>query len=405
MDLRLSGNSDDRIASLEAFLFDNSEFELLEQLVNPFNVFEAIGVTRQELRHSDFLAFLLDPSQNHGLADTFTRRFLQAAIRGQNRLDLPMSAIELDVSDLDQVEIRREWQNIDILVRDARNRCAFLIENKVGSAEHDDQLRRYWDAVSREHPGWRTVGIFLSPDGAEPSDTEHYLPMSYRAVAETIDAFVDARSSAIGAEVGTLLKHYTQMLRRHVVEDSEVARLCQQIYQKHRSALDLIFEHRPDAQAQICELLKSLIETHPDLTEDHSTKSLVRFADRSWDQTDLTGGTGWTPSGRMLLFEFGNRSDRLTLTLYLGPGPEEIRRRLFDFANTTPPLKPTTKSLNRVWNALWQRQLLTSAALAGSWDDIQTAIEQQWSEFTQHDLPQLRHTLEPVTPASNPSLS
>ena len=45
----------------------------LEQLKVPppeFNVFEAMGVVFQEVRHSDFLAFLLDPRGHHGLGDS-----------------------------------------------------------------------------------------------------------------------------------------------------------------------------------------------------------------------------------------------------------------------------------------------------------------------------------------------
>jgi hypothetical protein len=49
--------------ALEAFVVENDDLETLEGLLEQFNIFEALGVARQELRHSDFLAFLLDPRQ------------------------------------------------------------------------------------------------------------------------------------------------------------------------------------------------------------------------------------------------------------------------------------------------------------------------------------------------------
>lgn len=55
---------------LEEFVVANSELEELEDQLEKFNIFEAIGVVRQELRHSNFLAFLLDPKQNSGLAQS-----------------------------------------------------------------------------------------------------------------------------------------------------------------------------------------------------------------------------------------------------------------------------------------------------------------------------------------------
>jgi PD-(D/E)XK nuclease superfamily len=35
----------------------------------PFNILTVLGLGRQELRHSDLLAYLLDPRQPHGLGD------------------------------------------------------------------------------------------------------------------------------------------------------------------------------------------------------------------------------------------------------------------------------------------------------------------------------------------------
>jgi hypothetical protein len=49
---------------LEAFIVDNPELERLEDLLSEFNLFEALGAVRQEIRHSDFLSYLLDPTAN-----------------------------------------------------------------------------------------------------------------------------------------------------------------------------------------------------------------------------------------------------------------------------------------------------------------------------------------------------
>jgi len=57
-------NLDDDLQALEN---DRTELEDLERLIGEFNVFEAMRVTDQELSHSNFLAILLDPQENHGL--------------------------------------------------------------------------------------------------------------------------------------------------------------------------------------------------------------------------------------------------------------------------------------------------------------------------------------------------
>ena len=61
--------------ALEAFLLDNPELAQLEVLLDEFNIFEAVGAVRQEVRHSDFLAFLLHPRERHGLGATFGQKW------------------------------------------------------------------------------------------------------------------------------------------------------------------------------------------------------------------------------------------------------------------------------------------------------------------------------------------
>src|SRR5687768_14365467 len=127
-------------AALEQLVVDNPDLERLEALSAQFNIFEAIGAVRQELRHSDFLAFLLDPRQTHGLGDHFLRLLLQRALRANPGTQASVTPIDLDLWSLVQAVVLREWQNIDILVLDERNRVAVVFENKIFSGEHSDQL-------------------------------------------------------------------------------------------------------------------------------------------------------------------------------------------------------------------------------------------------------------------------
>jgi hypothetical protein len=52
----------------------------LEGLRKKLNFFKAIGATRAELRHSDFLAFLFSPLESHGLGDRFLKLCLSASL-------------------------------------------------------------------------------------------------------------------------------------------------------------------------------------------------------------------------------------------------------------------------------------------------------------------------------------
>jgi hypothetical protein len=110
------------------------------------------------------------------------------------------------------------------------------------------------------------------------------------------------------------------MIGRHIVSDSEIAKLCQQIYRQHKDALDLIFEHKPDLQMDLKAVLEEELGRHPGFRLDHFTKSRVRFFHEDWDTDPReTLGSGWTPTKRVALFELSNDPESLKLRLLIGP--------------------------------------------------------------------------------------
>ena len=397
----------DERKALEAFVVENEDLERLEALISEFNVFEAVGAVRSELRHSDFLAFLMDPTQSHGLGASFLRRFLQRALVGVQRERTPFSVVELDLLDLDEVEVRREWHNIDILVLDERNKFVIIIENKIDSDEHDDQLGRYWDTVESQFAGHRILSFYLTPDRDDPSD-DRYLAIDHGLVADLVERFVNTRESTMGSDVTTALRQYHQMLRRHIVSNSEIANLCRRLYQKHRPALDLIFEHRPDPAKEVIRgLVEDLVNKRTDLILDDCTNTLVRFLPKQWDLPQLKVARDWTKTSRVLLFEFHVMPVRLVLKLIIGPGPGELRERFFRFAQARPQLfNVVGKSVGMKWKSLYAREFWRARdAEDEAFDAIEIRVRQQWAAFVTDDLPALLAALETevIKPSAEPA--
>ena len=380
---------------LEQLVVNNAELDELEALLAEFNIFEAIGAVRQELRHSDYLAFLLNPSKPHGLGDAFLKLFLKTVLVAYDRQDL--SPIEIDVADLGHIEVNREWSSIDILLKDSRNRWIIAIENKVDAGEGQGQLKKYADLVEREFPNFRHVFIFLTPERRDPTDGR-WEPADYDTVLSVIEAMLDARRSTMGADVATLMSHYAQMLRRHIVSDSRVVDLCQTIYARHKEALDLIFEHRPDLQLEISQTLQELVkgESPADLDLDYCSKSYVRFAPKAWDACSLQlSGKGWTRSKRVLLFEFQNSENSLTLKLIIGPGDPDFRRALFEHSAENRTLfNGGMPTLTSTWTQIYKKIFLTKGDLQK--DDREALFNKltaTWRHFVEHDYAGLRQSL------------
>jgi hypothetical protein len=211
--------------------------------------------------------------------------------------------------------------------------------------------------------------------------------VSYTLIGNVLEELVESRASDLDHGVRTLLIHYTEMLRRHIVGNSEIARLCRQIYQQHKRAIDLIYEHRPDVQAEIQGVIEDLVEAEAGLELDEGFKSKSRIAVRGWDTPTLLTSTGWTASGRILLFEVWNYLGSLELKLYVGPGPDVTPQGLLDMARAHPGVLQVPRRSSVKWTPIFSRRFLDQE----TYEDIvaeerENEIRRRWAEFLREDL-------------------
>ncbi len=181
--------------------------------------------------------------------------------------------------------------------------------------------------------------------------------------------------------------------------DPEIVRQCQELYGKHKRALDLIYKYRPDYQAQIRPVVEDLIrQQHPRLRPDASKKDNIKFVGQTWDTRTLRRSREWTESGRMLMFEVHNDSDSLSLHLYLGPGPQEIRLRVLDMARVNPEVFVVPRSLSSKWLPIFSRHLLREEAYADLDEkERNEEIRRRWNQFIEEDLPRIEAALKKET--------
>jgi hypothetical protein len=392
--------------ALERFVLDNADLMRLEERTSQFNIFEALGIVRQEIRHSNFLAWLMNPAQTHGLGDSFLKGFLLKTSVMARELGIEtISPIDVDVWDLSATEVRREWRNIDVTLLEESRKFVCVIENKVHSSEHSDQLRRYREVVEAEFPDYTRHYVLLNVSGEEPSDSDYYVGVTYDEVCDVIERLLKMRASTIGDDVSTALSHYVTMVRRRVMPDREIRELCRRIYRKHQAALDLIFEHRPDRQAEIGAFLLEMIETDPEFTLDVSNKTFIRFRPVSWDRPELQQAQGWTKTGIIVLFEFFNSSqwnpNSLGLKLTLGPGDENVRRQIYEAATKAgSPFKPSQKGLAGKWVQLfWMKDILDPDDYDDlDFEEIQSRVQEEWSAFRSNEFPVIKDLIDRVFP-------
>lgn len=97
-----------------------------------------------------------------------------------------------------------------MLVVDEEHELAVIIENKIGSREHSDQLERYYRTVEQQYPGYRVIELYLTPDG-EPPSHKAYLPINYGLVSDVIEGLAGSPASSLSPDLRILMNHYTEM--------------------------------------------------------------------------------------------------------------------------------------------------------------------------------------------------
>jgi len=279
---------------IDIFLADNGELEELTDQLATFNVFRALKIEHTEIRHSNVLRWLLDPAESHGFGDIILRRVLSNILLLSDKSIDDISPAQVELMDFNDVEVLREWKNIDLLVVDRSNKIIILIENKIDSGETAGQLAKYRKSVNEEFASYSIVPIFLTLTGHESKDNkaEDYIPYSYAQLLSVLEKIFNQRASQLAEPVVVFIKHYLETLRRLTMQDDSMIELCKTIYRKHREAIDLIVKYGMKGVGQ--QAVEDVLSEDGDYEILYSSPSYVWFLPRSWVDLIPENGIAFT---------------------------------------------------------------------------------------------------------------
>lgn len=241
--------------ALREFLADIECLDALSPWTERFNIFDILKISRTEIRHSNMLAWLLDPNENHGLGDKFLKNTLIQILKENE--DKEYDSFKLLLMDLYSFRAFREREHIDILLVSDKEKYVIAIENKIGSSEHNHQLQRYREYLDKEYKDYKKILVFLTPDGDEPSDKKWGI-LTYESILDILDKVYE--NNELQSDVDLLLKNYTDVVRRNIVDDQELVKVCTDIYNRHKKALDLIIEKKIDDGMQIFDVVSRTLK-------------------------------------------------------------------------------------------------------------------------------------------------
>ena len=258
--------------------------ELVNELENvraitddDINVFTEVGLGHHEIRHSTFLARLLDPSKPHGLGNLMLKKLCEALPNYKTTVqDLPsnyqrnelilsrISQSEMDafVSSDDIVVMTERVgdennSRIDILLTSESAETVLVIENKVFSKTHDDQLQQYEKKFAK-YLNWKKIFIYLTPYGELPlnldeSYNENWCQFDYKQIYITIREILmelKRRDTALNvsgkqkAKIKILLEDYMKTVDMHILKGNmKLMQKCKKIHQEYEKELEILFNY------------------------------------------------------------------------------------------------------------------------------------------------------------------
>lgn len=353
-------------------LVEDDDFVALDARYHRTNVFQVVGMGSQEIRHSNFIAWLLDPSESHGLGDAFmkvllTRLYAIADENSDEESDGDVSLFEgislAVLGDLSSLNVARETEsNIDILAWSPSSELVVCIENKVWSGLGNGQLDKYQTYVEKRFASYRhRVYVLLTPDGYDvPADMatnpSSWLSLSYNDIRACLKALL-ARVS--DEKTSMLINDYIDLLEREgIVDTPEVDVIVNRLYKKYQDVFDLVANRKSNAQDAIASLLRDaynslLIQMEGEglllREQENESKSYIPFHTARMDDylfsTVEAGSGSWKTGATYRYWIYPRPHGLLQPSIRLELGPLGQRQDVIDRMNVVREFYAPSKKI------------------------------------------------------------
>jgi len=228
-------------------LENDSTFQKLNQKVNSFNTLKILRLENYEIRHSNILAWLLNPKENHNLGDYFLRKLMEYLILIDENMDNPQYEIIGEILNHSLVDshVYREVKTdknrlMDLLIVNQRIKSIIIIENKIYSTESENQLDDYLDFVKHTFKDYTIIPIYLTLDGEKPSN-ENYFILTYEKIESILHNILMLFKEQLNYDVYKFLEDYNQILKEKFYTNHDQILEAIEVYRNHKETIDELF--------------------------------------------------------------------------------------------------------------------------------------------------------------------
>ena len=217
-----------------------------------FNPFDVLRYSDYEIRHSNVLAWLLQPDETHGIGGAFIRDFTTALndeARGQSIPPVPVpSSFEAD-----NIRVERELDYVDITLFFENERAVVAIENKTDETapEHAGQVRGYEEALRERYRGtYGAIRSVLLTTSREPGPSGgDFIHMSWFRVHDIVNSIRERErfQSEEGETVRAFLGQYLEIVGRLTAQPAIEANYLGTLLDDYGHVLNMLLKEREES--------------------------------------------------------------------------------------------------------------------------------------------------------------
>ncbi|MFB6320173.1 PD-(D/E)XK nuclease family protein [Saccharicrinis sp. FJH54] len=225
------------------FIVNNYNLEMLETKIKAFNPFKVLAIETDEIKHSNVLAWLLNPNENHGLGDYFLKVVLsQVVLMNEDILGDRISQLQIHMADFGDTVLKTDEQNNAICLKSKSNSLLFIIKNKIHSRDSKQPLSAYLNVVNAAFPDYIKIPALLTTTGDEPENNNECGILSHEILHKLIHDTLKANEKYLSKEISDFIRFYLRTLEKTLGMNEQLKALCLKIYNEHRDAIDIINE-------------------------------------------------------------------------------------------------------------------------------------------------------------------
>ena len=283
----------------EIIKFKNDpDFQKLENFYYSKSFSEILGVSRREISHSGFLAWLLGNLESHNLGEFPIKKFLDIILKFSNdklktkHSDLFNSFVTEDYL-IEKLFIKSEYTiksvgrldiyiELTLLISEKTKNIKLVIENKVESKENNDQTNSYFNFFNpTENDDNIVIYVYLTPistleliELTEPEcNCKSFIQINYQSI---VDYLIEpALNQNISTRTQNILTEYLKSLSQPSIDeeaDGHKQELIMALGNEERKLLSSFWEKNQKL------ILASLYAISSDPEQEKDTRNSIREA-------------------------------------------------------------------------------------------------------------------------------